>query len=315
MICYRLILLPIALAQLLIASVAQATMVAPDLVRVEVNLTWSHIPWLSGPVNVSGSNLWQSGVGYVDAQGLVRPSYVVTGTGFPSAAYFDIGWNPAFPLSGINLEAAIPGGVGPDGSRFPGGFQHFTSPLSEAPGNYPIDQSRFINESGPLSTYGTFFADSGSVQVIAVPELVILHIYGPQLNAVLNPYLQRATAWGAAKLLRALQVPAVLDGRYIVLPSVTLEVQEWCSGVSSVKWFALLGLLLALTSGAGVPQRLAIFLTAPLIAIEANMLRVAAIGAGYEIWQGSSLKEGVGWATLILGVGQVLLLGRWVNQR
>src|SRR5262245_21370229 len=174
--------------------------------------------------------------------------------------------------------------------RFPAGYQHFTLPLSELPGNYPIDQSRFINESGPLSTYGSFVPDSGSVQVVAVPELVILHIYGPQLNAALNPYLQRATAWGAFTLLLTLGIQAVLDGVYIALPSVTLEVQEWCSGVSSMKWLALFGLLLTLTSAAGMPWRLAILLAAPLIAMEATILRVAAIGVGYEIWQPSSLK-------------------------
>ena len=41
------------------------------LVRVEVNLTWNTIPRLAGPVNVSGSNVCQSRVGYVDAQGLI----------------------------------------------------------------------------------------------------------------------------------------------------------------------------------------------------------------------------------------------------
>src|SRR5262245_25611080 len=119
MMAYRLILLPVLLAVLLVAPVAQATTDAPDLVRVEVNLTWNTIPGLAGPVNVSGSNAWQTGVGYVDAQGLVRPNYVVTGTGFPSAGYFDIGWSPTSPLSGINLEGGIPGGVGPDGSPLP----------------------------------------------------------------------------------------------------------------------------------------------------------------------------------------------------
>lgn len=155
------------LALILFPSVASATSDAPDLLRIDVNFTWSGIPFLPGPVTVSGSNVYQHGIGYIDTQGvLTRPNYVVADTGVSSRSYVDIGWSPTH--LGINLEAGIPGGVGPDGARFPSGYQHFTAGVSETPGTYT--GASFQNESGPLSTYGIFAADRGSVRVVGVPE-------------------------------------------------------------------------------------------------------------------------------------------------
>ena len=123
------------LALILFPSVASATSDAPDLLRIDVNFTWSGIPFLPGPVTVSGSNVYQHGIGYIDTQGvLTRPNYVVAGTGVSSRSYVDIGWSPTH--LGINLEAGLPGGVGPDGARFPSGYQHFTAGVSETPGTY-----------------------------------------------------------------------------------------------------------------------------------------------------------------------------------
>ena len=287
------------LALILFPSVASATSDAPDLLRIDVNFTWSGIPFLPGPVTVSGSNVYQHGIGYIDTQGvLTRPNYVVADTGVSSRSYVDIGWSPTH--LGINLEAGIPGGVGPDGARFPSGYQHFTAGVSETPGTYT--GASFQNESGPLSTYGIFAADSGSVRVVGVPELAILprftrHLGGRQLNALVNPSLQRLTAWGAAELLGTKN-----HGHYIVLPTVILEVEDWCSGITAMKWLMLLALVFGLVSRLGLLGTVMLIFAAALTALEANILRVAAVGYGYG-------EHPLGWIAVAFGVGQVLLFG------
>jgi hypothetical protein len=183
----RLRLVVSVLTIILLAPLASATTVAPDLLLIEINLNWT-IPWLSGPVNVSGSNLWQNGVGYVPPIARSNERWIVTGTGLVSGAYIDIGffgWEPSLPLL-INLEAFLNGLTG-----VTGGFQHFVMYFGESsvllPGDYPIDRAHFLNESGPLSTYGTWFAESGYQRVSAVqePAMSLLMVMGLVVGAVL----------------------------------------------------------------------------------------------------------------------------------
>jgi exosortase/archaeosortase family protein len=78
--------------------------------------------------------------------------------------------------------------------------------------------------------------------------------------------------------------------------------QEWCSGVSAMKWLMLLALVLGLVSRIGLPWTAALVVAAAMIGLEANILRVAGIGYGYD-------KDLLDWGTVALGVGQVVLLG------
>ncbi len=172
-------MLPVLLI-VFMAPIASATTVAPDLVLVEINLNWTTIPWLPGGVNVSGSNLWSNSVGYVPPVGSGE-RWLVTGSA-PNpplgGGWFDLGWSgqPASPFV-INLEGIV---LGPSGVT--GGFQHFivagfSNPL--LPGDYAaIDHASFVNESGPLSTFGLFRPDSGSIHVVAVPEPASLLLIG-----------------------------------------------------------------------------------------------------------------------------------------
>jgi exosortase/archaeosortase family protein len=168
-------------------------------------------------------------------------------------------------------------------------------------------------KGGPLlATFRVAGFERGDA--VAVPEPALLrrllakHLYGRELNAAVNPILQRLTAWGAAKMLGARS-----DGVYIALPTVVLEVQEWCSGLYAMKWLLLLAVVIALLSPAPVPWKLALVLAAPLIAFEANVLRVAAIAWGLETF-GHVPKDWLGWGAVGFGAGQVLGLG-WVAAR
>jgi exosortase len=156
----------------------------------------------------------------------------------------------------------------------------------------------------------------GSGNAVAVPELAILSMlpFNQKLKASLDPMLQHATARGATGLLRMLGLPAVQRGIYIDLPHASMEVSQWCSGFGNVKWLLALGIGLIVLGRRRTPWSLALLIlaAAPLIAIEANVLRVAGIGATLELAgleAQHAAKVWLGWAALALGVGQIVGLG------
>jgi len=307
------VILPV-LALLLMASSASAQDM-PDIVRIDIDLHWT-VP-VYGAIRLFGSNEWQNGVGYTD------PNVARSGSSTAAGPWHVTGqFSPCFTCVWVNFPGLNPANAGQfvldlEQSQLHG-IPHFIVAIDGhvvnpvmLPGEYDIGGASFgdpgIAHNEDFSTK-LFFAESGHISVVAVPELALLrsftkHLGGRRLNAFVNPTLQRLTAWGAAKLLGAKS-----HGIYVVLPTMILEVQEWCSGVSSMKWLMLLALVLALVSRASLPWKIVLVLAAPLIGLEANILRVAAIGYGYE-------KDLLGWSMLALGAVQVVGLGRWMNRR
>jgi len=149
----------------------------------------------------------------------------------------------------------------------------------------------------------------GGGAVVATPELAILHhlprhIYGRELAALVNPTLQRLTAWAAAKLIGGRS-----RGVFIHLRSLTLEVQEWCSGLVTAKWLTVVAVVLACFVPSW-PGRIALVIAAPLIGIECNILRVAAVGVAFDQYQATwAVKEPIAIATMAFAVVQVTGLG------
>jgi Transmembrane exosortase (Exosortase_EpsH) len=118
--------------------------------------------------------------------------------------------------------------------------------------------------------------------VTGVPEHALLrsftkHIGGRQLNAAVNPALQRVTAWGAAKLLGASS-----RGVYVVLPTRILEIQEWCSGVSTMKWLALLALVMGLVLRASWAWTAALVVAAAMIGLGGTCSASRGLGTGMK---------------------------------
>jgi len=305
----------LVLMLLLFSSPAQAQDV-PALVLLDVDLTWT-VPAFSTPVELSGRVEWQNGVGFTDGLPWLANRWTITGSGCePLGCIYSNETNPA---NGAHFELE---------SHFIPGLQSFIFSLPQnglsmplLPGDYALS-GEFRNDF-PNPGAGTYFSTSGSARISAVPELAILpvlsrHIGGRRLNRLVNPTLQRMTAWGAAMLLRVLQIPATVHGIYIGLPSVTLEVQEWCSGIVAMKWLTLLALVVALVGAGRLPWKVALIVAAPFIALETNILRVAGIGASIEVFGYASrgtAKEWLGWAAMALGVVQVVGLGWLINRQ
>jgi exosortase/archaeosortase family protein len=284
---------------LLMASSASAQDMS-DLVLITVDLHWT-VP-VYDAVSLSGSEKWQNGVGYTDTTKRDSERWHVTGTGLPSFGWTNFVFPPQF---GLVLDLDLPHDELEIRVPLKG---QLINPVVR-PGDYSISDSVFVQ-----SNFGRSFAESGHISVLRVPELAIMrtfakHLGGRKLNAFVNPTLQRITAWSAAKILGA---PS--SGEWVFLPHAYLEVQEWCSGVSSMKWLMLLALSLALVSRASLPWKVALVVAAPLIGLEANILRVTAIGAWIETF-GWGIKDWAGWSAMGLGVVQVVGLGWLMNRQ
>jgi len=255
--------------------------------------------------------------------------WTVTGGEPQALSWVNVGMNfePRFVL---HLEALLARVVAPDGSvLLDPGVAQITVPFGPSdpllPGDYAIDRSGYsinilgvVNVGPPFSGLASFAPTSGYQRVVAVPELAVLRRLMPrkhvELAAILNPPLQHLTAWGATAMLQAIRTPAVQRGTHVDLSSVSLEVQEWCSGLYSMKWLVLLALFIAVFVKQSLPWKVALVLAAPLVALEANMLRVAATGVSLE-FVGHPYKDWMGWGAMALGVVQVVGLGRLMNRR
>ena len=102
------------------------------------------------------------------------------------------------------------------------------------------------------------------------------------------PFQLRSASLGASTL-RAIGIPAYIDGTMIALPNITLEVARACSGVNYLVAVAALGLPLAYLYLRGTWKRVVLIAAAVLVAALSNGLRVALIGLLAYLQLGSPL--------------------------
>jgi exosortase len=153
-----------------------------------------------------------------------------------------------------------------------------------------------LRVSLPLALAGATVAVLGTAHMrVALAPFVLLMLAIP-LPAVLVTYLtlplQLAASQVGSGILQASGVDVVRQGNLLVLPHITLEVADVCSGlrslVSLVSVAAMFGAVLSLS-----PQR-TIFLVASAapIAVVGNGIRVAATGL-MTTWIGESAVKGI----------------------
>jgi exosortase/archaeosortase family protein len=305
----------------------------PDIVRVDVNVTFV-LPTQSTPVNVSGTAMYQNSG---SSPGYISQNFVVTGEGLidgrqrvgpyapqtppccPTVVWIQAPWTQG---AYTTIEMTFEPSADANGPK-----------RTLPPGDYPLS-ARYEYVAAPVTGHGEFFVygASGTEHVsiaglyqgsddppyVGAPELAILrsftkHLGGRQLNAALNPPLQRVTTWGAAMLLGADH-----EGDRIFLRNAILEVQEWCSGLVTMKWLLVLAAICLAIGRVPWPWAAIMVLAVPLIAIEVNILRVVGIGAGLDVFgvaRASMIKDWMGWGATGLGVAQVAGLGAMVRRR
>lgn len=118
--------------------------------------------------------------------------------------------------------------------------------------------------------------------------------------------LQRTVAVSSTGLLRALGLMVCREGDVLHLPSVTLGVAGACSGIRSLMTFFATAAVCAAVFQLNTRRALLLLALAPVAAVAANILRVAATGLLADRW-GRIWLEGA-WHDA-LGLGVVLLGG------
>lgn len=123
--------------------------------------------------------------------------------------------------------------------------------------------------------------------------------------------LKIMAADGAVWLCNTLYLPMLRDGSYIHVVDDRLLVGDVCGGMRSLIALLALGALVAYLSETRTPARIAIFLFSPVIAVVANLLRIAFLCIVAYFW-GSEMASGWvhDWSGLLIYVVAIgLLLG------
>jgi exosortase len=96
--------------------------------------------------------------------------------------------------------------------------------------------------------------------------------------------LQHLAAWFAGHALHLLGVPAARDGLLIYIPGVVLHINETCNGLRFFLAMIVLGTAFAWATPRRTGRRAAVLGLAVLIAIAANLVRVAGTGLLAHHW-------------------------------
>ncbi|MFO0848045.1 MAG: exosortase/archaeosortase family protein [Gemmataceae bacterium] len=131
------------------------------------------------------------------------------------------------------------------------------------------------------------------------------------LSVPLRSLATTASVW----LLQAFGRPAVAEGNVILLEHGKVAVAEACSGLSMfLTFFALTAAVLILARRPWT-DAVAVVLSAPVIAVVTNVLRIVANGLAVDIWGPETAQKWVhdqaGWAMMPVGVG-LLFLELWL---
>jgi exosortase len=153
--------------------------------------------------------------------------------------------------------------------------------------------------------------------VIPLPALVFNQIAFP---------LQLLASKTAESVLTAANVPVLREGNVLVLPNLSLEVAEACSGLRSLASLVALALILGKWTTPRPGGRIALALLSIPVAVIANAARVAGTGLA-TAWIGPAAAEGffhefsgwlmfVGAFAVLLGCARLIARApRWTSAR
>ncbi len=154
------------------------------------------------------------------------------------------------------------------------------------------------------------------LRVLGFPIAYLLFMI-PITDEIINPLhwtFQLMTAKMGVGLLQTLGFAVHLEDQYILLPTITLEVAKACSGINYLISIIAIGIPLAYVTQKNVWCRVILVVSAVIIGVMANWIRVAAIG----IWAyyGGKVLHGpfhVFQALFIAQLGFIALFaGAWI---
>jgi exosortase len=113
-------------------------------------------------------------------------------------------------------------------------------------------------------------------------------------------------------LLRAADVPVLRDGNILTLPTITLEVNDACSGIRSLMALLSIAALVGYFSAAAPWQRALLACAALPIAIGLNGIRIAATGLAASRFGPAAASGAIhaasGWAVFVLALAVIWAL-------
>ncbi len=154
------------------------------------------------------------------------------------------------------------------------------------------------------------------LRVLGFPIAYLLFMI-PITDEIINPLhwsFQLMTAKMGVAFLETLGFTALLENQYIILPNITLEVAKACSGINYLISIITIGIPLAYVTQKNVWCRVILVVSAVIIGVMANWIRVAAIG----IWAyyGGQVLHGPFHVFQALFVAQLgfiaLFAGAWI---
>lgn len=183
---------------------------------------------------------------------------------------------------------------------------------ARAGGIQVLDQLAFLVSltSAVLLLFG--FAHLRAAWASLAYLLLMIPVWDGLTERLHAPFQLRSAEIGAW-ILQSIGIPAFRQGMTIALPNLTIEVARACSGVNYLVAVFALGLPLAYLYLPGVWRRVALLVSALLIAAMSNGLRVALIGTLAYLEVGSPLHgpfhvlhglfvAGIGYVVLFVGL-------------
>lgn len=143
---------------------------------------------------------------------------------------------------------------------------------------------------------------------IPIPDILFVHITLP---------LQMFASQAASFLLPLVRVPVLREGNILVLPSLSLEVAEACSGIRSLISLMTLAILYAYFRKRSTFQGALLALASIPIAIAANALRLLGTGICVEYWDPEKavgfFHEFSGWVVFLFSLALLVFVDRAIT--
>lgn len=147
----------------------------------------------------------------------------------------------------------------------------------------------------------------------AGPSILFLVFMLPlpyRFQTMLGGTLQRVATIASTYALQTLGVPAVSEGNLILLTNTKLGVAEACSGLSMLITFFALTTAVAILTQRNFIEKFVIVMSALLLAVLANVVRITATGVLFEAEQGEMARvvfhDLAGWLMMPLALGMLL---------
>lgn len=143
----------------------------------------------------------------------------------------------------------------------------------------------------------------------AVAFLIFMIPIPSGLSGLLSGQLQHIATLASTFVLQLIGLPAVSEGNIIWLSQTQIGVAEACSGLRMLVSFAALAVGACLLIRRPLWEKLVIIASVPVVAILANIVRVAATGIAYE-YGSAELADRIfhdlaGWLMMPLGLAML----------